>query len=98
MHMLSFLGMSPLTLWYDIMQINGCASPELGAHVLLKFSNKSGYDLGCCVVSLSGLLSDRADVVRTVMLNHVSVVYPKIFCCCCCGSVFRVVECSIVFF
>eukprot|EP01034_Spumella_vulgaris_P028561 gene28561-35442_t len=41
-------------------KVRGCASPELGAHVLLKFTNKLGYDLGTCVVCISHLINKDA--------------------------------------
>lgn len=38
------------------IRVVGCAIPQLGAHVLLKFYNQKGDDLGQCCVSLSGLM------------------------------------------
>lgn len=44
--------MGPFTCY----KVKGCVSKELGAHVLLKFTNRSGYTLGECVVCLTPLL------------------------------------------
>ena len=52
-------------------QVVGCASRELGAHVLLKFSNKSGYPLGSCVVCLTGLMSHDKNLTYTTTLSQV---------------------------
>ena len=37
--------------------MEGCVSPELGIHALLKLTNASGAKLGECVVTLSQLAS-----------------------------------------
>lgn len=38
------------------LRIVGCLIPELGAHVMFKLINKSGKELGECVVSLTHLM------------------------------------------
>lgn len=52
--------------------MTGCASPELGAHVLIKFTNKSGYDLGSTVVSLSHLIHTDPTAMHSTEFNNVS--------------------------
>lgn len=54
-------------------KVTGCASPELGAHVLLKFLNRSGYELGSTVVSLSHLLHTSTEEVHATIYSNVSV-------------------------
>jgi hypothetical protein len=54
------------------MQVTGCASPELGAHVLLKFLNPSGYELGSAVVSLTHLLHSSTEEVHATEFSNVS--------------------------
>eukprot|EP01035_Chromulina_nebulosa_P017241 gene17241-22768_t len=46
------------------MKVSGVISPELGAHVLLKFTNKSGYDLGEAVISLSHLITSEPSMIN----------------------------------
>ena len=53
-------------------KVKGCASPELGAHVLLKFTNKSGYDLGTCVVCLSHLINKDPHTFHSTYFTNVS--------------------------
>lgn len=52
--------------------MTGCASPELGAHALLKFLNPSGYELGSAVVSLSHLLHTSTEEVHATQFANVS--------------------------
>lgn len=52
--------------------MTGCASPELGAHVLLKLMNRSGYELGSAVVSLTHLLHTSTEEVRATVFPSVS--------------------------
>jgi hypothetical protein len=53
--------------------VTGCASPELGAHVLLKFLNRSGFELGSTVVTLSHLLHTSTEEVHATQFNSVSL-------------------------
>lgn len=56
-----------------IQQVTGCASPELGAHVLLKFLNRSGYELGSAVVSLTHLLHTSTEEIHATLYSNVSI-------------------------
>ena len=60
------------SLWYLPSQVTGCASPELGAHVLVKFLNASGYELGSAVLSLTHLLHTSTEEVRATQYQNVS--------------------------
>jgi len=42
----------------------GCASSELGAHVLLKFVNASDHELGSAVVPLTHLIHRSTSEIR----------------------------------
>ena len=55
--------------------MTGCASPELGAHVLVKLMNRSGYELGSAVVSLTHLLHTSTEEVRATNFPSVSLFY-----------------------
>lgn len=55
--------------------MTGCASPELGAHVLVKLMNRSGYELGSAVVSLTHLLHTSTEEVRATHFPSVSYSY-----------------------
>ncbi len=52
--------------------MRGCASPELGAHVLLKFVNRAGYDLGTCVVCVSHLVNKDPHAFYSTEFTNVS--------------------------
>jgi hypothetical protein len=64
--------MCPDLICAPFMQVTGCASPELGAHVLLKFLNPSGYELGSAVVSLTHLLHSSTEEVHATEFSNVS--------------------------
>jgi hypothetical protein len=60
-------------------KVTGCASPELGAHVLVKLMNRSGYELGSAVVSLTHLLHKNTDEVHATQFNNVRFVETAVF-------------------
>lgn len=56
-------------------QVKGCISAELGAHALLKFTNKNGYEFGSSVVCLSHLIHTDPHTVHSSMMKDVSYLF-----------------------
>lgn len=55
----------------SIFQVKGCASPELGAHILLKLANKAGYEFGSSVVALTHLLHSDVHSLFSSVIKEV---------------------------
>lgn len=55
------------------MKLSGVISPELGAHALMKFTNKTGYVLGECVVCLSHLLNPNPTYINTSKFDQIQL-------------------------
>lgn len=53
-------------------QLKGCASAELGAHALIKFSNRNGFEFGSSVVCLSHLIHTDPHAIHSSILTDVS--------------------------
>jgi hypothetical protein len=81
------LDQSVLTAIFFFFQLKGCASAELGAHALVKFSNRLGYEFGSSVVCLSHLIhrdpkaiysSYMKDVRKFIAVFIFTVLYSPI--------------------
>lgn len=77
----ALVGNETRSVSYHPYQVKGCASLELGAHALLKFTNKSGYDFGSSVVCLSHLIHTDPHSIHSSILKEVSdCIYRFSFC------------------
>lgn len=52
--------------------MKGCASPELGAHALLKLTNRLGYEFGSSVICVSHLIQRDPMIIRSSIMKEVS--------------------------
>jgi hypothetical protein len=53
-------------------KLKGCASYELGAHALIKFSNRLGYEFGSSVICLSHLIHKDPKAIHYSYMTDVS--------------------------
>lgn len=65
----------------DSYKVKGCASVELGAHVLLKLSNKAGYEFGSSVICLNQLLHNDPNTLYSSHIKEVSSCHCSIPSC-----------------